>query len=238
MSSIRSSDPASGVGTINTTVVAPGDNLVATGDKTLLMTPDLPTMGTVTPSFDTKTGTPGLLVGRTKPSTVTTPRFDLAGAVDNPAFAGRDPGTLEVPAALLHTLEAARTVVITAHIMPDGDGVGSALSMARALRALGKQVAQASCGAEESEHKRSRRERPEREYQQLRRLRSGAKPCAQQRDAPWHLHRGGDHDGEHPLHGVLPRSGHHETDAQPGKRAHARPRTGDLSLLLPWHASR
>jgi len=48
-----------------------------------------------------------------------------------------DPQTLQ---AIVGVLRAARSVFIAAHIMPDGDCVGSQLALAHALRALDKEV--------------------------------------------------------------------------------------------------
>ena len=45
---------------------------------------------------------------------------------------------IEPPASLLHRIETAERFLLTGHINPDGDSIGSALGLARLLRGLGK----------------------------------------------------------------------------------------------------
>ena len=102
--------------------------------------PDLPPGRVATPPGPTGAGGATVLVGRTQPQNVVTPRFDLAAAVTDPAFVSRDPATLKVPPKLVSALKAAKSVLVVSHIAPDGDAAGSALSLQRALTTLGKQV--------------------------------------------------------------------------------------------------
>lgn len=54
----------------------------------------------------------------------------------------KDPASVPVPPALLEALHRAGRVLVAVHVQPppDGDGVGGALGLARALRAWGKSV--------------------------------------------------------------------------------------------------
>ncbi|MGI5861587.1 MAG: DHH family phosphoesterase [Myxococcales bacterium] len=66
----------------------------------------------------------------------------LEQALGDKAFVPKDPATVPVPPELLDALQRAGRVLIAVHVQPppDGDGVGSALGLARALRAWGKSV--------------------------------------------------------------------------------------------------
>lgn len=67
--------------------------------------------------------------------------LDLAGAIASPEVVPLDPAALpDIPAALLDAIDGARTVLLIGHIRPDADCVGSTVSLARALRLMGKRV--------------------------------------------------------------------------------------------------
>lgn len=78
------------------------------------------------------------LVGRTAPSFTPAPKFTLADAVADASFTAKDPATLPVPQAILDAIGTAQTVLLIGHIGPDGDCVGTTLTMQRALEQLGK----------------------------------------------------------------------------------------------------
>lgn len=78
------------------------------------------------------------LVGRTAPSFTPAPKFTLADAVADASFVAKDPATLAVPQAILDAIGAAETVLLVGHVGPDGDCVGTTLTMQRALEQLGK----------------------------------------------------------------------------------------------------
>jgi len=96
--------------------------------------PDIPVRPTNAPI----SGSTPTLVGRTPPQDVTTPRFDLAGAVADPAFLPRNPSEIQVPPELMTAIAKANKILIVGHIMPDGDDVGSVLTLARAFQMLAK----------------------------------------------------------------------------------------------------
>ncbi|MBI1946672.1 MAG: hypothetical protein HYS27_13320 [Deltaproteobacteria bacterium] len=78
------------------------------------------------------------LVGRSAPTFTPTPKFTLADAVADASFASKDPATLPVPQAILDAVAKADTVLLIGHVGPDGDCVGTTLTMQRALEKLGK----------------------------------------------------------------------------------------------------
>lgn len=86
------------------------------------------------------TGTVGSsgLIGRTAPAFTPTPKFGLQEAVADVGFTAKDPIELAVPQAILDAVAKAGTVLLIGHIGPDGDCVGSTLTMQRALEKLGK----------------------------------------------------------------------------------------------------
>jgi len=112
----------------------------STGAPVLTPMPPLPPGPIALPSSQPAATSPPALVGRVPPQTTAAPKFNLAAAMDDDAFTSRDLGALAVPPDLLAAFGSASRVLIIGHIMPDGDDVGSALALARALRALGKQV--------------------------------------------------------------------------------------------------
>ncbi len=71
---------------------------------------------------------------------VRTPAFDLRAAVEASSFAAKNPLSLHVPDELLSRLDHANSLLLIGHISPDGDCVGSTLSVARAFEKLGKRV--------------------------------------------------------------------------------------------------
>ncbi|HCF56959.1 MAG TPA: hypothetical protein DFS52_03055, partial [Myxococcales bacterium] len=66
----------------------------------------------------------------------------LEQALGDKELVPKDPATVPVPPELLDALHRAGRVLIAVHVQPppDGDGVGGALGLARALRAWGKSV--------------------------------------------------------------------------------------------------
>jgi nanoRNase/pAp phosphatase (c-di-AMP/oligoRNAs hydrolase) len=63
----------------------------------------------------------------------------LHEALGDPSIPPLSPGeAIDVPAEALQALQKARRVLVIGHVPPDGDCLGSALGLARALRALGK----------------------------------------------------------------------------------------------------
>lgn len=119
----------------------------ATPEIPRLQTPYAPELpgssppGTLThPSNGTQVA--GALVGRGTPQ-VSTRRLNLKDVVLDPAIAAKDPSSLlnhPEARAIADLLDQSGTVLLIGHVSPDGDCVGSTLSLARALRALGKSV--------------------------------------------------------------------------------------------------
>jgi DHH family/DHHA1 domain len=65
----------------------------------------------------------------------------LHEALENPAITPLSPAEhIDVPAETLDALRRARRVLVIGHVPPDGDCVGAALGLARALRGLGKEA--------------------------------------------------------------------------------------------------
>lgn len=95
------------------------------------------------PSGSGTVGGAGVLSGRGSPQ-VSTKKLNLRDVVADPAFAPRDPAQLlrDHPQArvISDLLDRSQRILLVGHISPDGDCVGSTLSLARALKALGKQV--------------------------------------------------------------------------------------------------
>ena len=68
---------------------------------------------------------------------VAPPKLNLEDAVNTAAFKSKNPATIPVPQPVLDAVGAAKTVLLVAHIAPDGDAVGSTLAMQRGLEKLG-----------------------------------------------------------------------------------------------------
>lgn len=115
--------------------VEPVPTLPATKTSSPLATPLSPTPATIVVPANV---TPTALAGRVAPSLAPPTRYTLQDAVDDPACVAKDPATLPVPAEMLELITKAKTVLLVGHIAPDGDCVGSTLSMQRALESLGK----------------------------------------------------------------------------------------------------
>ena len=85
----------------------------------------------------------GALTGR-GPAQVHDKRVNLRDVVTNPAYAARDPAALlqgnPQAQALSELIDKSQRILLVGHVSPDGDCVGSTVSLARALKALGKQV--------------------------------------------------------------------------------------------------
>jgi phosphoesterase RecJ-like protein len=62
----------------------------------------------------------------------------LRDAIADPSITPLSPSTLEVPQDALAVLRSAKRILVVGHIPPDGDCVGSALGLMKALKAMGK----------------------------------------------------------------------------------------------------
>lgn len=67
-------------------------------------------------------------------------RRDFRAAMADANFQGIDPARIPVPDELLSAFKDAKSVLLVGHINPDHDTVGGTLTLARALRQLGKRV--------------------------------------------------------------------------------------------------
>lgn len=85
----------------------------------------------------------GALTGRGQPQ-VHGKRVNLRDVVTDAAFAPRDPAALlkgsAAAQALSELIDKSQRILLVGHVSPDGDCIGSTVSLARALKALGKQV--------------------------------------------------------------------------------------------------